>query len=152
MRDRAGHRLRVGVFGVAVEDEADALFFRERLPRRDAFVGRGRDVDHLALGPGAFCTCELEQPVDEACEPGDLVGGGLEVGAVRGRSLLQILEPEAQGSERSAQLVRGIGDEGPLRADELLEARGHGVELLGERTNLGRSGVGRRAGAASRPA
>ena len=50
---------------------------------------------------------------------------------------LQVLEAQAHRGERRAQLVRRVGDERALRADELLEACRGGVERLGEHGELG---------------
>ena len=84
------------------------------------------------LGPG-----EGEQPVDQARQALHLVASGVEVLVVDGVVVLQHLQPQAQGGERRAQLVGGVGDELLLGGDELLQASGGGVERLGQLAHLG---------------
>ena len=51
----------------------------------------------------------------------------------------EVLEPEPERGQGRAQLVRRVGDERALRADELLEARRGRVERLREHGELGRA-------------
>ena len=55
---------------------------------------------------------------------------------VAGRLALGELEVGLQRRERRADLVGGIGDEAAQRRDRGLDARGHGVERLGEAPDL----------------
>ena len=50
--------------------------------------------------------------------------------------LLEQLDAEADARERRAQLVRGVGEQHAVRADQLLDARGRAVEALGEPRHL----------------
>ena len=55
---------------------------------------------------------------------------------VGGRGLLGEFEVGLEGGQRRADLVRGVGDEPAQRDDGGLVALGHGVEGVGEATEL----------------
>ncbi len=50
--------------------------------------------------------------------------------------LLEQLEAEPDARQRRAQLVRGIGEQHAVRADQLLDARGGAVEASGKPRHL----------------
>ena len=138
-----------------------ALVVGHRSPRLGPFAQDGTEVDDArggrrtrALGPG-----QGQQAVDEAREAGDLPQRcghtrdlGLGVGDLGQRALEQ-LEAQSQGGQRCAQLMGGVGHEGLLGADELLQPRGRLVDGGGQacRTSGGPWSVGMRVSSAPRP-
>ena len=109
---------------------------------------------------------QRQQPLDELAETLELrvdrlqvgpSGGRVTVGSERG--VLERLDPETEGGERRAELVRGVRDEGPLGPDQHLEPCGHVVERRrrGAAARVGRgpprpARTGRRRRAAGRRA
>ena len=73
-------------------------------------------------------------------EPGDLAQAGLDLdhGVARHPGRTGLLEAQLQAGQRRAQLVRGVGDEVLLAANQAREPVGHLVERVGERALLGR--------------
>ncbi len=92
---------------------------------------RGVDrTDRHGRGVGAG---EGEQGVDEALEAVGLFDGGVELVTVTVVDrLVEALEAKAERSERRAQLVRRVGDEGLLGGDELTQPVRHLVEVARE--------------------
>ena len=124
--DREGHLVLVG----------------ERDPRVDPPGDDGPDVDGGRDPAGTLGARHLEQTVDQAGQPRDLGQGAGDVGlgVTPGRDLgLEVLEPEPQRRERRPQLVRRVGDEVLLRADEPLDLRGGVVEARRELGDLRRA-------------
>ena len=99
--------------------ELDAALARERGPGVDATGDDGCDLDRLGPGRRPLGSRELQQPVDQAREPGDLVerAGHLVLRRTLGpgQVTLQVLEPQPQRGERRAQLVGRVRDERLLR-------------------------------------
>ena len=97
----------------------------------DAFVARallrreGEQVD-VFRGKGFLRVqaAREEDLVDQRVELGDVL---LQLAAALGQ-----LERHADARERRAQLVRGVGEQGLVRPDQLLDARRGAVEALGE--------------------
>ena len=83
---------------------------------------------------------EDEQRLDESREALDLRERALEVRPSRfGKVALEVLEPQPQRRQRRPQLVRCVGDELALRAEQLLQPADGLVEHRGERAHLGRA-------------
>ena len=49
---------------------------------------------------------------------------------------VEVLEPEAKRGQGRSQLVRGVGEERVLGANERVHLRAHGVEGLGQAPDL----------------
>jgi hypothetical protein len=90
-----------------------------------------RDEVDLAAFP-RHVTRHREQRVDRALEPVDLLERSLDVDPLE----VQGLELEAQRGERGPELMRGVGREGALALEQLLEAFGGAVEGGGDRVEL----------------
>ena len=145
-------RLSAGEGRVAAMDGAGLGLFREGSSDRHGEVAVPRGARRVArLGSGWLAleggAATLTVPLTEAMLP------GVEV-AVHRRGVDRTVEggldrfhPQAQHCERRPQLMRHIGDEGLLSADQGLEAGGHLVEGGREAAQFGRAAVHRRPAA-----
>ena len=81
----------------------------------------------------------VRSPSTRRTQPLDLDDGRLELVAPRDVVASEVLETEAERRQRRAELVRRIGDELVLGAEERIELDDHVVELAGELLQLGRA-------------
>jgi len=76
--------------------------------------------------------------VDDPRETVDFGDRRGEVGALAwSESALEVLETQPQGGHRRPQLMGGVGNEGALRVEQLLQPVGHLVDRLPESPELG---------------
>ena len=109
-------------------------------PALGGALGRFAEVDgrrgQLVLARPA----QDQQLVDDRREPVDLSRCGIELARTPGpprETLAEPLERQAQAGERRAQLMRGVGDEVLLDAQQALDPVGHLVEGARQRALLG---------------
>ena len=125
--------------------ELDAALGRQRGPAVGALADQGPDVAGLVPGGVPVRAGQREQGVDE---PGEALGLGLGApgpGASGGPDpVLEVLEPQPEGGEGGAKLVRGVGDELALGPDQRVEPLDGLVHHRGQRAHLGRAPVRRR--------
>ncbi len=133
--ERAGERDRVGPSGDrggSVEREADALLLGEGTPGRDAFTGEGADVREPEVGLRVLGQREVQQIVQDVRQALALRPHRRDLLVALGEFERQELDPQQQGGQRVAQLVGGVGDEGTLLLQHVLDVVGHLVERLGQ--------------------
>ena len=119
---------------------------RDRCPRLGSLCDDRRDVDVGHLVRRSVEAGEDQEGLDEATEASGLVHRRLEPGTVFRRDAgAERLEAKPERGERGAQLMRRVGDEVPLRFDELPKPLRHEVERRCEVAQLGRAFVGRHA-------
>ena len=91
------------------------LLVSERLPGFQAFVHHASNVDADEHGLFSLASGKSKQRFDKAGKPRYLGECRVEImGVERCVGPPDVLEPQPQGSERRAELVRCIGDEGSL--------------------------------------
>ena len=108
-----------------------------RPPARPARRGRPPRTPRRPRTPWASETTSLTRSRQLRQLRGDVADELAPLG--RGQAVaraLQHLEVGARAGQRRAQLVRGVGDEAPLRRARLLDRGQHGVEALGEAAQL----------------
>ena len=111
----------------------------ERAPHRAGEVRRLVALDG-PLGPRKHEQA-VDQPLGALDGTAHDLGGGLELLPSRVRIVEGDVDLGADDGERRAQLVRGVGDELPLRLERDLQAIQHRVELVGEVLQLVRRAV-----------
>ena len=102
-----------------------------------AFLSRERQKIDLLVGlelANRIEPARQQDFVDQLIELGDVLRQ-LDL-ALRIDLLLRQLQPQADARERGAQLMRGIGQQQLVRADQLLDARRGLVEACGEPRDL----------------
>ena len=109
-----------GAVAAVFADEALVAGARGRRPALGGGRGGRAEVDPFAGELALAGPAEDEQLVDDVGEPVDLAHPGVELG--RGRRLrrqrARLLEPQADAAQRRAEMVRGVGDELLLAAQQ----------------------------------
>jgi hypothetical protein len=117
-----------------------AALLGKRRPRIASVVNHGHDVNAFPVVSMVLGAAEREQPVHQASEPLALCLGRLEfAGLVTVGTGGQIFQAQPQRRQRGTQLVGRVSDQSTLSFDQLADPVGHGVELVAERGDLGRS-------------
>ncbi len=145
---RAGQRDRVGPRGRgrAVADQAYALGLGGRGPGREAFGGELADVGDPQVRLGVLGQRQVQQVVQDLREALALGLDGGDLLVALGQFEGEQLDAQQQRRERVAQLVRGVGDEGALLLQHVLDVVRHLVERPGQTPELWRSAGGRDPG------
>jgi hypothetical protein len=113
-------------------------------PRGDALPHVAGEIDRFGRGGAGIGPGEREERVNEPGYARDLGGGGVETSPARVVHVsFEVLQLQAQSRQRSAELVRGVGDEIALGPYEPVHTSDHVVELERQVAKLGRS-VGHR--------
>ncbi len=103
------------------------------------------EVDGLAFGAiaRAVGSGQRDETVDQPRQSLGLLArtGHVLDGIARADLALEVLEAQSQRGQRSPQLVGGVGHEGLLGSDQVLESPGHLVEGHGQIPHLGRTGT-----------
>jgi hypothetical protein len=106
----------------------------------DDALGELVEADVLEMKVPLAAAGELDDVGDECCQlvelSGDIAQEAFAVAFAQRDALAEEVDVRAQARERSAQFVRGVGDELPLRADRSLERVEHGVERRPEAAEL----------------
>ena len=82
---------------------------------------------------------QAEQVVEDAGQPLALGLHRRDLLVAVGQFEREEFDPQQQGGQRIAQLVRGVGDEGPLLLEHVLDVVGHLVERPGQPAQFGRA-------------
>ena len=100
----------------------------------------GRRRCRQAPAPGVFrlARASASKPSTTRGETVCLGDGRSKIRAlVRPEYALEVLEAQSEGGHRRAKLVRGVGDEGPLNVEQLLQSVCHFVDRRPEGSQLG---------------
>jgi hypothetical protein len=146
----ACHALLAGAGGgasVGAFEEADSPLLRQCAPRADPLVHELLEIDPSLGHSSGVGACERQERIHETGEPLDLRERSSELALTRRRHVArEVLEPETERCERRSQLMRRVRHELVLRAQQLLEPRGHVVERRRQGAHLGLALVLRRTG------
>ena len=126
--------------------EPHSVVARDRRPRLGSLCDDRRDVDVGHVMRRRVETGEDQEGLHESTEPCRLAHGRLEPATVCcGDAGAKRFQAKPERSERGAQLMRRVGDEAPLRVDELREPLRGEIEGRREVAQLRRAFVGRHA-------
>ena len=132
--------------GPVVDGETEVALLGQRQPGRDPFRGDGTDVDPDDLPGRRVEPRQRQERVDQLGETVDLGHRGEQVIRRCPAGVGDGVDAEAEGRQWRSELMGRVGEEGPLRLDQRLEPRRHGVERGRDPHEVGRPLRDRQAG------